>query len=123
MKKSNNATIIVGLIAGRHPLPVEDYIFNESIEDVHDYQEIEDHILGFLETEVGFHETQFGRSINGVEVADSHVWEGDRPLMVYVTGLTSVTAGLIKVCMMFGIKLTLMHFDASTGNYIPQVIN
>lgn len=119
----SNEKIIVGLIAGRHPLPVTGYIFNESIDDVTDFNKIEDHILNFVEAEVGYHETQFGQSINGVEVADSHVWEGDRPLVVYVTGLTSVTAALIKVCLNRGIKLTLMHFDASTANYIPQVIN
>lgn len=121
--KKNNEKIIVGLIAGRHPLPVAQYIFDEPIENVLDFSKIEDHVLNFVQTEVGFHETHFGRAINEVEVADSHVWEGNAQLVVYVTGLTSVTAALIKVCMQCGIRLTLMHFDASTGAYLPQVIS
>lgn len=118
-----NNIIKIGLIKGRHEMPVDSYIFDSSIKDVTNFDEIEDHIRNFVKYEVGFHETHFGQAVNGVEVADSHVWEGNRPLTVFVTGLTSVTAGLIKVCMQYGIKLTLMHFDASTGAYIPQVIN
>ena len=34
--------IIVGLIAGRHPLPVDEYIFDEPIEDVTNFDKIED---------------------------------------------------------------------------------
>lgn len=119
--KSN--VITVGLIRNRHEMPVAQYIFDEPIENVLDFDKIENHILSFVETEVGVHSTHFGRAINETEVADSHVWEGNVPLVVFVTGLTAVTAALIKVCMRYGVRLTLMHFDASTGNYVPQVIN
>lgn len=118
MKKEIKA----GLIRGRHPLPVDEYIFDSAIEDVHDYHKIEEHILNFVNAKVGVHTTNFGRSVNEAQVEDACVWEGDKRLTVYVTGLTPVTAGLIKVCMMYGVRLTLMHYNTACDDYKPQVI-
>lgn len=47
---------------------------------------------------------------------------GKNELVVYVTGLTLVTAELIKVCALNGIKLTLMHYNSVTGEYVAQGI-
>lgn len=118
----NEFEIRVGLIKGRHEMPVERYIFDEPIEDVTDYHKIEEHILNFVKTEVGVHTTHFGAAVNAVTAEDAHVWAGDKRLTVYVTGLTAVTAALIRVCLMYGVNLTLMHYDITCGLYKPQVI-
>lgn len=45
--------LVVGLIRGRHELPVESYIFNEEITNVFDYKFLEDTIENFLVEKVG----------------------------------------------------------------------
>lgn len=94
----NEFEIRVGLIKGRHEMPVCNYIFDEPIEDVTDYHKIEEHILKFVKTEVGVHTTYFGTAVN------------------------AVTAALIRVCLMYGVRLTLMHYNTACDDYKPQVI-
>lgn len=127
-------TITVGLIKGRHEMPVTEYIFDNGIENVHDYVAMRSHIKDFLIQAVGLTQTK-SVPINGyVNLQDiddgyttesdyqSEVWTGKQKLVVYVTGLTSVTAELIRTCALNGVKLTLMHYDNATGEYVPQYI-
>ena len=112
--------IIVGMIKGRHELPVEDYIF-DVVENVHDYDAIHAHVMDFLKSRVGL-TTTYGCGINQVDYADVEILCGKSELVVYVTGLTCVTAELIRCCAMYGVSLTLMHYDNATGSYMPQKI-
>lgn len=77
----------VGLINNRHPMPVQNYIFEKEIENVFD-----------------------------------SVYSGKNELVCYITGLSSVTAALVQVCAVYGVELTLMHYDRDTDEYVPQVI-
>lgn len=112
---------IVGLIRGRHDMPVEKYIFDSSIEDVFNYSGIFDHIVDFLVEKVGI-EQGTDIAINEADQCDVLCFRGKMELIVYVTGLTCVTAELIKACAMNGVRLTLMNFDVNTGKYVPQKI-
>ena len=58
----------VGLINNRHPMPVQNYIFEKEIENVFDFESIK------------------------------------------------------QVCAVYGVELTLMHYDRDTDEYVPQVI-
>lgn len=78
----------VGLINNRHPMPVQNYIFEKEIENVFDFESI----------------------------------KGKNELVCYITGLSSVTAALVQVCAVYGVELTLMHYDRDTDEYVPQVI-
>lgn len=124
--------IIVGLIKGRHEMPVSEYIFTEEIENVFDFLSMKKVITDFLVEKVGLEVTQ-GFALNqdtfdeesGGEVLNASevdVWRGKRKLIVYVTGLTAVTAQLIQLCALNGVNLTLMHFNSATGEYVPQAI-
>lgn len=63
----------VGLINNRHPMPVQNFIFEKEIET--DSQSV------------------------------------------------SVYSGkLVQVCAVYGVELTLMHYDRDTDEYVPQVI-
>lgn len=84
-----------GLIKGRHEMPVDAYIFDR-IDNVFDFAYQKAVIDDFL--------------------------AGKRAVTVYVTGLTSVTATLISRCAHFGVALTLMHYDMTSGEYVPQVM-
>ena len=86
----------LGLISGRHPLPVTGYIFNDSIEDVFDFESMQEQLASVL--------------------------QGYTEVTVYVTGLTVVTVELIKFCASQNIKLTLMHYNSKSGLYIPQSV-
>lgn len=113
--------VVVGLIKGRHELPVDMYIFEEAIQNVHDYEEISSHIARFIEREVGV-ERRFAQPLNSCDVTDVQCFSGKKTLVVYVTGLTPVTAELIKCCALNGISLELMNFDTATQRYQKQII-
>lgn len=121
MKNANN-TVTVGLIKGRHEMPVNDYIFENAIKDVHNYDTIRNHIMTFIETEVGIYTTTYYQAINQIDYAETEILIGKRNLVVYVTGLTCVTAELIKCCALNGIHLTLMNFDSVNNGYKAQHI-
>ena len=86
----------LGLIRGRHEMPVDSYIFESSIEDVHNYNAI------------------------SLEIASKLL--GYESIEVYITGLTPVTVELVKHCIEWGIGLTLYNYDVETKNYIPQYV-
>ena len=86
----------LGLIKGRHPLPAAEYIFNDSIDDVFNFESMQEHIASAL--------------------------QGCAEVTVYVTGLTVVTVELIKFCARHNIKLTLMHFNSNSGQYVAQSV-
>ena len=113
--------VVVGLIKGRHEMPVDKYIFEEEIKDVFDFQEISKAIMKFLETTVGIKRT-YGCGLNQNGYEDIEIFVGEKKLIVYVTGLTCVTAELIKLCALNGVDLTLMHYNNANGEYVPQII-
>ena len=89
--------IKVGLIKGRHNLPVEEYIFDK-IENVLDFEALRRRATQWVEDhcEIG------------------------RPVTLYVTGLTAATVAVVEACARQGVNITLMHYNASTGEYEPQ---
>lgn len=103
----------VGLINNRHPMPVQNYIFEKEIENVFDFESIKNEIKEFILEKVGVH-TVLNHGINQ--------YSGKNELVCYITGLSSVTAALVQVCAVYGVELTLMHYDRDTDEYVPQVI-
>lgn len=106
-------TVVVGLIKGRHDMPVDSYIFEEDIKDMFDYCKIREHIAEFIHTKVGVDFNNIGKY---------HSHKGQKTLTVYVTGLTSVACELVDVCNKAGVYLTLMHYDRDTCSYHPQYL-
>ena len=114
--------MIVGLIKGRHDLPVEDYIINYNIIDPYEeYEKIKESINNFLIEKIGI-AIKNGCAINQASYSDVPCYQGSEALVVYVTGLTIVTSELVKQCMLNGVRLTLMHYNAKTGEYFAQAI-
>lgn len=117
-KIMNTNTVTVGLIAGRHELPVDRYIFDE-IKDVLDFEAVKAGVSAFLQEQVGITQ-KTGTCINQNDYTDVQMFSGCKKLVVYVTGLTSVVAEVISQCALNGVSLTLMHFDRDSGKYVPQ---
>lgn len=98
--------IKVGLVAGRHTMPVDRYIFDE-IKDVLDFH--------FLNTGVE-------KFINSLPVVNGKL---DCNLNIYVTGLTSVTIALLSNLKDLNFdkgQIKFYHFDREINTYKPQII-
>ena len=112
--------LFVGLVKGRHELPVSNYIF-DSIEDVSNFEAIEKVANDFVIANCAIYST-YGCCINQIDQSDVELLCSKVELHVYVTGLTAATAALIKVCAFNGVDLVLHHFDCSTNSYVEQRI-
>lgn len=110
----------VGLIMGRHEMPVEDYLFRE-IANVLDFESMEAKVEKWIRKNIHFKYT-YGGHPSQVDYTDVKMITSVERLVVYITGLTSVTAALIKICSAMGVKLTLMHYDREEDRYLPQII-
>ena len=90
---------IFSLCDGRHDMPacVQGSIFGNSVDptDIDGLQMVADRFIGDL-------------------AVDS--------VAVYVTGLTVALVAVINACHKNKVKLTLMHFNRATGDYMPQVV-
>ena len=89
----------VGLVKGRHEMPVKGYLFKGEIDPM-DFAGMYLRVAAYLACHI----------------------DVDQRLVVYVTGLTAATAAVIKACAERGVPLTLMHYNRETGSYVPQQI-
>lgn len=112
--------IIVGLCASRHPLPVTECIYPETVNPL-DFDGLKAVAVEFIRNRVGV-ESVYAQPINGNDYTGTECFRGCRELVVYVTGLTAATAAVIAACAENGVHLTLMHFDRESGDYKPQAI-
>lgn len=94
--------VVVGLCAGRHDMPVEQFIFPYEV-DPTDFEGMKSVALDFI-----------------LDFANPRV--GVYSFVVYVTGLTACVAAVISACVQCEVNLTLMHYNRATGEYIPQVV-
>lgn len=95
-------TVTAGLIKDRHNLPVDKYIFDDiDSRLMFDYNKLDKIVKDFIEKE---------------QIS------GNTNLVVYVTGLVSANASLIKVCSELNINLTLMHYNEDSNIYHQQPI-
>jgi FMN-dependent NADH-azoreductase len=89
----------VGLVKGRHDLPVENYIFEE-IQDVMEFDRLKKEAYQKLNKVV----TELG--------------ENDK-IVVYVTGLTAATIAVVNAWLQFRCQagLVFRHYDRETGSW------
>lgn len=97
------AKIELGLVSGRPPLPVEDYIFQEG-----------DITFPINPRELG---KLVAKKFNDLGVEPQ---TGD--FVVYVTGLTPATTAVIRTCLTNGHLLTLKHYDRDSDSWIDDPI-
>ena len=93
-------TFSLGLCAGRHDLPVSDFIFADGD-------------ITFPINPTALFNTA------AIKLRDLNY--GDK-LVVYVTELTPAVVAVIKYCSIRNLKLTLKHFDRDSNSYIDDVV-
>ena len=119
LNQPSKETITIGLIKEGYSLPVDDYILDGKLDDIDDYDYVKNKIDKFVNEHVGYHEEDgIGYDEEGYEV--NTVCKGDKDLTVCVTGITLAIAALIQVCGKYGINLTLLDYNTSTGEYTEQ---
>jgi len=99
-KSKENRKVSIGLIKGRHEIPVESYVFG-SIEDVTDVNAIESKAVYRLR----------------------EVYRPGEQLVLYATGLTVALVAVLNAARsMQWLNCVVMHYDANTKSYYPQYI-
>lgn len=110
----------VGLCRNRHPLPVEEYIFEQEINPL-DFNAMHDTALKFVLDHCNIIECGQWSAPNQTDWTDVSALVGDE-LIVYATGLTAALCAVINVCQAHGVPLTVMHYDRVSGEYLPQKV-
>lgn len=95
----------MGLVKGRHEMPVKMYVFNE-IENVLDFNKLENEAWNVLQI------------IFQVEEDDNEAKE----LHLYVTGLTAATVAVINAARSLEIGVVLYHYDTVGKSYKAQPV-
>ena len=129
------ATFNIGLVRGRHEMPVTNYVWDE-IPDVLDFSGMEYHamrFIGHLADEAILAGKDEEVKVYGSGFAFPRCRIGAEPveLNLYVTGLTAATVAVVNAAIRFNrdslstlssqsISLTLYHFDRESGKYRPQ---
>lgn len=90
--------IKVGLVKGRHEMPVDEYVFDQ-IEDVLDFEAMCGASFYYF----------LGLKDRGVT-----------RVHLYVTGLTAALIECINTCVTISMPLTFWHYDTSSGEYKQQ---
>lgn len=112
----------LGLISGRHDLPVEDYVFNV-IKDVTDIDTLEEEAYQKLKELCGQPHDGHVAPAAYREHADARFVNNGTPVVVYATGLSVALIAVINAARALGVHdLTVMHYDACQKAYFAQKI-
>lgn len=93
--------LTIGTCSGRHEMPVNEFIFNNAVEDVTDVESINNTVKSVLDAKLG---------------DDKNI------IHLYVTGLTVLSMAVVKYCIDNNVNLVLYHFDMTTKSYYSQVV-
>ena len=113
----------LGLVEGRHPLPVDTYVFDK-IEDVTNAGDLEKKAVAFLEER--FNKTARQGHVapaSYTDYTDVRFQNNEQKLVVYVTGLTVALVAVLNATRIVGInKAEVMHFNRNTDDYFCQEV-
>ena len=90
-------TATFGLVAGRHPLPVDKYIWTEEVQNPMDHKALYEHASNVIGNE----------------------WD---EITVYVTGLTPCLLAVVDHCHWAGITLKVMQYDRNNDSYVESTL-
>lgn len=107
--------------AGEGMPTMDGFVFPSTIEDVTDVKSMDKMAADAILPMLTFSKVA-KEALANADMGDQILWQADKGIDLYVTGLTSLTAAVIKLAAHNGIALTLWHFDRATNSYFPQVI-
>lgn len=98
--------VTCGMIANRHNLPTDTYIF----------QDIDNKLLNDYQAQLWIAKSRIA------ELLSENPNSISKGVYMYVTGLTSVLASIIQACLDLKVNLTLLHYKPNEDAYYPQDI-
>lgn len=109
-------TIRAGLCAGRHELPVAEYVFEKPL-DPTDFAAMREQAHLFVRERVGYRICRdYAPNQRGVwGDAETRGRFGLGRLVLYVTGLSAALAAVIDACVYYGVPLTRYDCPAGVG--------
>ena len=115
-------TIKLGTVAGRHDIPVEQYILT-AVDDPSDIDGITNAVERSLSDILSpYMEIATRHPLDSADYTDLPCYTCSADVELYVTGLTSVVVAALSVFARNGVHCNVMHFDRVTGAYIPQSV-
>lgn len=104
----SNTVIKVGLVGGRHNMPVDKFVIEHEIDYdlMFDYNGLENICTKFIKTNVKF-------GTDGLPM---------QRIELYTTGIQCVLASFIKAATVLKVNLAIRHFNTSSRSYDRQVI-
>lgn len=112
--------IKLGLIRGRHDMPVDGYIL-ESVEDPGDLEGINKAVFKRMAEIFSPHMKEGTVCLpNALEYVDVPAYVSGEELDLYITGLTSVAIAAMQFCYQNGITVHPYHYDRETGLFKRQ---
>lgn len=110
----------LGLVAGRHDMPVEEYVF-ENIFNPTDVDGLyKDAYSKLYKLFSGSYKTSIVTHLNDADAYSPRKYRGHVDL--YVSGLTTALIAVINAANVLDIHLTLWHYDRDSEEYYPQEI-
>ncbi len=106
-RKQKYEVIKVGLCRGRHPLPVDDYIFPEVVSNPLDFKSHEETAMNWVDSRSDI-EWEEGAQLS------------NKMVRIYVTGLTPVLTATISAFVTSFVRFELAHYNRDTGEFIVQ---
>lgn len=104
----------VGMFTGRHEMPIfiNKFIFNKpmSKSNLFNFEMMDDIVERFIKDNFK------------ITVDKDGVYRSDKEMILYLTGLSSALASIIKLTAKYNINLTLAHFDNVSETYVLQRI-
>lgn len=113
-RKAEYGTLLCGMFAGRHEMPefINKFIFNKAISNRNLFN------FDMLDTIVD----RFIKDNFKLTIDEDGIYHSDKEMVLYLTGLSSALASIIKLTAEYNINLTLMHYNNEIDDYFPQKI-
>jgi len=110
----------LGLVAGRHEMPVEEYVFDIVSDPLNTNDLYTTAYIKLYKLFSKEYKTSIVTNTDGVDEYSPKKYRGHVDL--YVSGLTTALIAVINAANVLDIHITLWHYDRDSEEYYPQEI-
>jgi len=119
MEKAKHV-IKLGVVEGRHEMPVSCYVYNKII-DVTDIDELYERAHNNIIYIGGWHTLNARIWVGATATCDGYA-PHECILHLYVSGLTVALIAVINACKTLGLEVVLYHYSKDTDSYYSQQV-
>ena len=114
--------IIVGTVASRHNMPVQEYVFTK-ITQPNNFKWLEEYAYNYLQQKIQITGTNnpSRKPLSYIDPARVMWLDSDAELNLYTTGLSQALIAIINAARRLHIhNIIIWHYDTDTDSYKPQ---